>query len=123
MRRTWIVLIIAVLALTLVASPGLAAGGGGEGSTSFNLIGTISAITCPVETEDGVITVDETWPDTGEVDVVLDPGTLYKLCTGTQGEGEEISCADLANSQKIRIVGNRDGTTLTARRVILLPAE
>ena len=114
---------VVVLALILVATPGLAAGGGGQGSTAFNLIGTISAITCPDEEDPGEITVLKTWPGTGNVDVVLDQGTLYKQCTETQGQGEEISCDLLEIGSEVRIVGDRDGTTLTARRVILLPEE
>lgn len=120
-------MVVVVLALILVASPGLAAGGGGEGSTSFNLIGTITAVTCPIE-EDGDITVEKTWPGTGEVEVVLDQGTLFKECTEIQGEGDNIPCSLLETLHQqgidleVRIVGDRDGT-LTARRVILLPQE
>lgn len=133
MRKSVVVLTAVVLTLVLIVTPGLAAGGEGNGSTSLNLMGTISDITCPSEGEDGVITVAKTWPGTGNVEVVLTQDTLFKECTGVQGEGGESSCAYLVellgepDPVKVRIVGERDmttePTTYTARRVILLLEE
>ena len=128
MKRTFIVLTIVVLAVLLVATPGLAAGsqnrhglrggGGGRGSTSFNLLGTIGAIACPAESDEPYIEVDKSWPSTGVVTVYLDKETLYKQCTGDgPGSSLVISCDALEIGSEVRIVGDRDDWTAT--RVIL----
>lgn len=128
MKRTFIVLTIVVLAVLLVATPGLAAGsqnrhglrggGGGQGRPSFNLLGTIEAIDCPLDSDKPYIKVMQTWPGTGTVTVYLDENTLYRQCTGDgQGSGEEIGCDALGFGSEVRIVGARDDWT--ADRVIL----
>ena len=108
-------MVIVVLTVLLIATPGLAAGGGGKNSTSFNLYGTIDDLSCDIP---GYIEVAKSWPGTGSVTVVTDLNTLYKACTGIPGEGNDISCDQLVDGSEVRIIGDRVDGTLIATRVI-----
>ena len=118
MRKTLVVLTIGMLAVLLLATPGLAAGGGGSKSPSFNLYGNIQDVDCDSYT----MLVDQLWPGDGTATITLNDYTLYRECTGSRGEGDEIQCNILAAGDLVRIVGDRDGT-LVATRVILYPPE
>ncbi len=118
MRGKVIGLVLVVLALLLLATPGLAAGGEGSKSPSFNLYGNIQAVDC----DSGTMTIAKIWPGGGTVDITLTDATLYRECTGVPGEGEDIACVDLAIDDLVRIVGDRD-EGLVATRVILYPSE
>ena len=132
MRRTLVVLTIVMLAVLLLATPALAAGsqnrhglrggGGGQGSTSFNLLGTIDSYSCG---DEGYISVYKSWPGTGSVTVYLTDGTLYKQCTGIPGEGDDITCNALEVGAEVRIIGKKVDGTFVATRVIQYtpPAE
>ena len=126
MRRIFVVLAVVVVATLLVATSGLVAakgpGGGGQGGTSFNLLGTVMEYSCD---DPGYIKVGVVAPSHygDEVTVQTDDNTSYKQCTGT-GTGVPSSCDALATSPTVRIMGTVtvDGggnISLVATRVIL----
>jgi len=126
MRRTLVVLTIVVLAVLLVATPGLAAGsqnrhglrggGGGQGSTSFNLLGTIVSYSCGNE---GYIKVAVITPDKyGDtvLTVQTTDSTRFKECDYVVSV--RIDCSDLVSGSQVRIMGTVDGKSFVATRVI-----
>ncbi len=127
MRGKAIGLVLVVLALLLLATPGLAAGGGGMGSKSFNLIGAIVSYNCPDPGEEEYIIVDQSWPGNPDEDVtVLTNGlTQYKQCTSDgPGSANVIACSDLVTGYEVRIIGEKVDSTLLAERVIqYIPEE
>jgi len=113
MRRTWIGLAVVLLAVLLVALPGLAAAKGGQGGASFNVYGQIAGdpnddaktFSLAIASPDGL--AGQTVP----VQVTTD--THLKECGGDQ-----IGFGDLEAGDSVRVMGTVDGDTYIATRLI-----
>lgn len=119
MRRTLVVLTVVVLAVLLLATPGLVAAkgghGGGPGGASFNIYGTIIALNSGL----GTIKVDVESPDgLADEDIVVQTtdDTHFKDCAG-----DSIDFGDLQTGDTVRIKGVVDGEIYYATLVILDP--
>jgi hypothetical protein len=121
MRRTSVVLTVGLLAVLLLATPGLVAakgghgggGQGGNGGTWFNVYGTIAGL------DDPIIDVAVTSPDNlaGDLIVYTTDYTRFKDCL----TGDIIEFGDLPEEAPVRIMGTVDGEDYTATSVILNP--
>ena len=109
MRGKAIGLVIVVLALLLLATPGLVAargghGGGGQGGASFNLQGTIDSKSCDEEN----IAVQVTEPlylvSDDPLTVLLTSDTRIKQCDPDEGS-KRISCSDLVVGAEVKVAG------------------
>ena len=111
---------IVMLAVLLLATPGLVAargghGGGGQGGTWFNLYGQIYGAP---DDDARTFVVDVDSPDSlpEYVTVKVTDETHLKLCGVV---GEQIDFADLDDEDWVRVVGVVEGGTYIATRVIL----
>ena len=102
-------LAVVLLAVLLVAMPGLAAAkgghGGGPGGASFNILGTIDAL----DARAGTIEV-------GDITVYTTDDTHFKQCE--DGVSVRITFDDLEKGWKVRIKGVVDDGTYVASVVI-----
>ena len=112
MRKSWIILTLAVV---LVAIPSLAAAKGGQGGASFNLYGTIEALDPDALTIS--VTVETPLSLAGEtITVQTTTGTRFKECD--DGTSYRIGFDDLVVGLKVRISGTVVGGVYVASRVI-----
>lgn len=112
MRKTWILLAVAVL---LLATPGLAVAKGGQGGASFNLYGEIKALDSDALTI-GVL-VESPASLAGDLITVQATGdTRFKECD--EGTSYRIDFDDLKVGRDVRISGVVVGGTYVASRVI-----
>lgn len=126
MRRILIVLTVVMLAILLLATPGLVAakgghgggGQGGQGGTWFNVYGNITGLSEPI------IYVTVTYPlnSAGYIEVYTTDDTRFKDClTGEVVDFDYLN--ELAELPPVRVMGTMDGDDYIATSVILNPAN